>query len=142
LKLLPKLDIKTISYMFTLLGSNLDCNKNIFKFNKNYPSEFGKLCLKETYGQIIYQSQLIDLIYNSDIYYNISKIYGLIKIINKKSVDNYYQFENLVLPDGYKLFDLLTEFTPLYKNSSYPGLLLRDQYKEAYYFLKSSKKFI
>lgn len=144
LKQLPGLAISDVKYMFTLSNSLVQMLPASFEMPADYPSEFCKEFLKDTYGNIVYTWQFMELLG-----------YCLQGDENShKHVDEYRRWynmrlakvfpiiEQLYLPDGYSLDKLLRKYTRLRSADSDYGFVIRPVVDYVWDFIQRAKKYV
>lgn len=132
------LNINSIAVLFSYLVhyDNFE-SKNPFEYQNKYPSEFCMHLLNITNGYVLYRYQLLELLkasqsYNANIDFN-----HIVKSFNLKKHSVYNDLQNIKLPDGYKLYDILENYTPLGSNNNSFGIIVEPDYKLSYAFYKS-----
>ena len=144
LEQLPSLELSDVAYMFKLIGDEKNLRKNAFKFPSNYPSLFGKAALQNTYGNVIYTTQLMNLI---DACLTGSQrmtksINEYKRLYNCRAASVFREIENMVLPDSYPLSNLLKEFNLLGNQGNDYGFVSRPNYSRAWEFIEKAKKYV
>ena len=144
LKQLPSLSLSDGKYMFALNKSDLQLLPNAFKLPVDYPSEFCKEFLKETYGRVVYSWQFVQLVTscleNED--YTINQVDEYCRWYNQRMAKVFPIIENLYLPDNYSLDQLLRKFTPLSAVDSDYGFVIRPNVSYIWDFIQRAKKYI
>jgi hypothetical protein len=146
LKQLPVLDLSNITYLFTLTNSSKKLLPNAFEFAPDYPSEFCKEFLKDTYGKVIYTWQYMQLLgccLQGEVN-NHNQINEYRRWYNLRMAKIFTILETLYLPDGYSLTKLLREHTPLIpEEADYGyGFITRPDIAYSWEFIQSAKKYI
>lgn len=145
LKQLKNLELNSVALMLVLCSNNQSkLFENIYEFPENYPSEFAKAYLKSTYGKIIFNSQFIDLL-SFCLPQNETQLLQLNeykRLYNLRDANFFKKLENIFLPDGYSLYQLLKNFTPFYSSDDDFGFVTFPNHKSAYLFMESAKKYL
>jgi hypothetical protein len=142
---LPSLDLSTVAFMFALVS--LPDNKllnNPFSIQDVNPSDFAKVYLKNTFGNVIYTFQLMELLHfclpAEESSYNELNSYR--KMYSTKQTTFFRKLESLCLPDGYSLYELLKTYTPLRKEHDNFGYLIKPNHKLAYLFIQKANMYV
>ena len=144
---LPDLSLKNVIYFFNLINytENVPLLKNAFQVPDNYPSEYAKELLAETYGYLVYRYQLYELLRSCCPFEYASDDTRFYKFRRDMQGTGKYQaclkqIRDWRLPDNYPLINILQNYT--LPNDHIEGILFLDnpRYKEAYKFIKTSKK--
>jgi len=142
---LPNLDLHSVAFLFALTY-NIESRliNNAFQTPENYPSEFAKSFLKDTFGQVVFAFQFTELLRvclpkeeNSH-----NQINEYRRLYNLREANFYKKLQDLYLPDGYSLYKLLEAYTPCNTKSNDFGFLISPTYKLAYTFIQSAKKYL
>lgn len=142
---LPNLDLNSVALLFALVSNGeTRLHNNAFQIPGNYPSEFGKMFLKETFGQVVFTFQFMQLLsfclpQNENNHNNINEYR---RLYNGRHGDFYKKLEGLFLPDGYSLYKLLETYTPYHSMSNDFGFLTAPKHKLAYQFIEKAKKYL
>ena len=144
---LPDLELDNVAYLFSLVSDGATKQlQDAFSIPTNYPSEFAKAYLKDTYGQVVYTYQFMSLLSCSligdDNQYNYINDYR--RLFNCRAKKVFDKLEELYLPDGYSLYKLLESYTP-YNNNEYSGgfgFVKTPTHKIAWDFIERAKKYI
>jgi hypothetical protein len=112
-------------------------SKNPYEYENNYPSEFCMHLLQSTNGYVLYRYQLLKLLKASQPYATDLDFNQTIKSFNLKKHSVYNDLKDMILPDGYKLYDILQNYTPLGSNNNTFGIVVEPDYKTSYAFYKS-----
>jgi hypothetical protein len=146
LKQLPVLDLSNITYLFTLTNWTKKLLPNAFEFATDYPSEFCKEFLKDTYGKVIYPWQYMQLLSCclQGEANNHTQINEYRRWYNLRMAKMFTILETLYLPDGYSLTKLLQEHTPLTTTEEDYGYGFVSKPDTAYSweFIQRAKKYI
>jgi hypothetical protein len=138
LQKLKTVDITSISILVTYLFYCDDFQSvNPFEFQVNYPSEFSMYLLHNTNGYVLYRYQLLELLKICQPYDGDLDLNHTIKSFNLKKHSLYDDLQNMILPDNYKLYDLLKNYTPLGSTNNTFGIVVEPDYKISYAFYKS-----
>lgn len=144
LKQLPSLALSDIRYMFAMGNTNNQLLPNAFKIPADYPSEFCREFLKDTYGRVVYTWQFMELLSccllgeeNSH-----KQLDEYRRWYNNRMAKVFPLIEQLNLPDGYNLNKLLREFTPLRPVDSEYGFVIRPLEYHPWDFIQRAKKYI
>jgi hypothetical protein len=93
--------------------------------------------LNNTNGYVLYRYQLLELLKASQSY-NANKDFNhIVKLFNLKKYSVYSDLQDMILPDGYNLYNILENYTPLGSNSNTFGVVVEPDYKTSYAFYKS-----
>lgn len=146
LKQLPTLELSDVAYFFSLIDFKIPLQSKAFKFDELYPSEFSKEFLKDTYGNVVYTYQLMQLISfclrPEERDFNLMNDYR--RGYNKRLSKTFEKLKTLYLPDGYSLYELLRNYTPT-KTSEFDkefGFVCSPRHSLAYEFIQRAKKYI
>lgn len=147
LQQLPNLDLKTVTMFLCMTGANSILVENLFRMPDNFPSPFAASFLKETYGNIFFDYQFIQLLQCS--LPNEEK--GLKQIVEYKRQFNCGmarftdKLKELYLPDGYNLYDLFEKYTPGGRRNNTEnkfGFAVHPSYISAYQFINYLKNIL
>ena len=148
LQQLPDLELKNVDFFFYLVGSRTKLD-NAFKMPENYPSQFAFSVLSETYGQILYDYQFIELMRCcKELSLDEKLPTALIDFRKHFNTRRPYLFEKLKtlhLPDGTNLFKLIADYTPNGRNGEqtmHLGFLTHPSYQYTYEFINLAKKYL
>lgn len=144
LKQLPSLALSDVKYMFALGNGWVQMLPNSFEMAADYPSEFCKEFLKETYGNIIYTWQFMELLgYCLQGEENSHKqIDEYRRWYNMRMAKVFPIIEQLFLPDGYSLDKLLRKYTRLRSSYSQYGFITRPNISSTWDFIQRAKKYV
>lgn len=142
---LPTLELNDVAFLFALVKENDKFPlKNAFQFPNNYPSRFAQSFLSETYGQIVFTYQLMQLLCfclppkeNSH-----NQINDYRRLYNLRQANFFKKLEGLILPDGFSLSKLLKSYTPYHSDNYGFGFVRKPTHKLAYSFIEKSKKYL
>lgn len=142
---LPNLELNSVALLFALTSNNHSRRiNNVFHIPKNYPSEFGKAFLKDTFGQVIFTFQFMELLSfclpkdeNSH-----NQINEYRRLYNTRQADFYKKLESLYLPDGYSLYELLKAYTPYDTMTNDFGFITYPTHKLAFKFIEKAKHYL
>lgn len=120
LEQLPSLSFSNVSYLFELVCNYDDhgISANPFQIPENYPSEFARCILSDTYGRVVYRHQVETLVMSCsgkpswfDLEYCGKKRSMISNQINRKVAEFCHELEKMTLPDGCPLWQLLTGYS-------------------------------
>ena len=145
---LPDLELNNVAYMFSLVYNNAtNLLEDAFSFPKDYPSEFAKSYLMKTYGRVVTTDQFTGLLSccligddNNHNYINESR-----RKFCMRYNEIFEKLEALYLPDGYSLYKLLEDYTPIGTGSeprTNIGTVFNQRHVIAWDFIKKAKKYI
>jgi hypothetical protein len=142
---LPNLDLNSIALLLALISNTHSrLTNNFFQIPHNYPSQFAKIFLKDTFGQVVFTFQFMQLLSfclpQSENSHNQINEYR--RLYNLRQADFFKKLEGLYLPDGYSLYKLLKTYTPYHSMPNNFGFLTRPTHKLAYEFIEKAKKYI
>jgi hypothetical protein len=141
---LPGMDLHSVAFLFALLSGRPEKLDEPFTFGPGYPSEFAALYLKDTFGHVVYTDQFMELLSfcppseenNHDKRNEYRRLY------NQKQGDFLEKLNQLTLPDGCSLYELMKMATPLRREHDAFGLLMEPNHKMAYTFVAAAKKYL
>ena len=146
LKQLPSFTLSNVAYFFSLIAPDIQLANNVFAFKKNYPSEFCRDFLNITHGYVVYTYQLMQLI---DFCMPLGKSgHNLMneyrRLFNLRSPKMFSEIEQMYLPDGNNLGELLQLYTPIkYTGQTCPyGFVINPTYVVAHSFIACVRKYI
>lgn len=144
LKQLPSLALSDVKYMFALGNGWVQMLPNSFEMPANYPSEFCKEFLKETYGSVVYSWQFVQLVTscleNED--YTINQVDEYRRWYNMRLAKVFPILQQLYLPDGYSLDKLLQKYTRFRSSDSEYGFVTRPNISHSWDFIQRAKKYV
>ncbi len=147
---LPNLTVENTCFLLSLIDLNYKRIENPFTFNNIQLCKYSNFLLIETFGKIIYKTQLKELILNSNIsdlsiiYDSSSCILELIDGYNNKEEKVLNIFKRLFIPSNLSLFELLKYNTPLHKRNSIIqdfGFLTHNHKSKAFEFVMRANKY-
>ncbi len=141
---LPDLNLHMVAYMLALVSSPGKPLDEPFKLAADYPSEFAAEYLKDTHGNIVYTYQFMELLsfclpHENNSHNQMNKYRSL---FNQKQDEFLREMEAWYLPDGYSLYDLMKQFTPLRRENDEWGFLIQPNHKTAFRFIKTMNKYM
>jgi hypothetical protein len=144
LKQLPSLKLSDVAFFFTLLQDGTFLKDAIFKIPDNYPSTFAKEILKETYGNVVYSHQLLLLLASCLPKEEVShkQLNEYRKDFGLRRASFFEKLENLFLPDGCNLGELLRQYTPRKIADCDFGFVTLSTHKLAFDFIQKAKKYL
>lgn len=139
---LPELTIHNLAMLIAL--SNFDENlkiRNAFNYPNDYPSDFAKSILKDSYGYILFPYHFYNLILScqgENVPRSTLQLSDALRDFNKSNVDFFEKIKNYLLPDGTSFYKLLLDCTILksYDTNNLCGLISQPRYNIAYKMLE------
>ena len=138
-------NVQNVVLLLALVSLDAPLNENAFQFPTMYPSSFAADILKETYGNVVFRHQIMQLLGRClpPEENNSRQIIEYTRQFNCKQKSFFDMLEKLYLPDGYSLYKLLEKYTPHGRRIAGDfGFVSQPLYQQAYQFIQSSNKYI
>lgn len=142
---LPNLELNTVSMLLAFSSqSNSTLLNDIFQIPENYPSDFCRMYLKDTFGRVVFTFQFMELLSFclASEENNTKQITEYKRLFNQRNSSFFEKLNSLYLPDGYSLYKLLKKHTPFESDSTDFGFVTHAKQDIAYKFIKRANKYL
>ncbi|MFY7652744.1 MAG: hypothetical protein ACOVQE_08565 [Chitinophagaceae bacterium] len=141
---MPNLSLQNILMLLALVHSKKILTYNPYERSEDYPSEFASELLKDTNGYVLFRYQMMQLLSSCLTVEenNTQQIVEYTRQFNNRNASFFKKIENLHLPDGYCLADLLLKYTIVGNENDSFGFVSHPMYRQAYQFIQQTKKYL
>jgi hypothetical protein len=141
---MPNLSLQNVLILLALVNNKPLPTFNPYHRFENYPSQFASELLKDTNGYVLFRYQLMQLLSSClPVEENYTKqLVAYTRKYNNRCASVLKKLDNLYLPDGYCLADLLLNYTLVGNDNGFFGFVSHPMYQQAYQFIQQSEKYL